>query len=107
MFESEFPAKRGTCSSNAKNIRMKVTVENVFRAESSWYSNDFIWLSCDLYFFFFFAHVQDTLTLYNIYERVCLYEESDELISWTTACCSCRSPFVAWLINKRVGELSK
>jgi len=56
MFESEFPAKRGTCSSNAKNIRMKVTVENVFRAESSWYSNDFIWLSCDLYFFFFFFH---------------------------------------------------
>lgn len=54
MFESEFPAKRGTCSSNAKNIRMKVTVENLFRAESSWYSNDFIWLSCDLYFFFFF-----------------------------------------------------
>lgn len=55
MFESEFPAKRGTCSSNAKNIRMKVTVENLFRAESSWYSNDFIWLSCDLYFFFFFC----------------------------------------------------
>lgn len=71
MFESEFPAKRGTCSSNAKNIRMKVTVENLFRAESSWYSNDFIWLSCDLYFFFFFLHMSKIRLRYTIYTSVC------------------------------------
>jgi len=88
MFGPGFPAKRGTCSTNAKEIRMKVTVENDFRAEKSWYSNDFIWLSCGflfhrldfvlyiLYIYIFLHMSQDTLS-YTTYTSVCaLYGES-------------------------------